>query len=693
MSSRTRRGLAVLASAASLAAGVIGATAPGAQAADGTEPVGGRIALYGGSGVVTVNPDGTGLQSVPGITNTAGLTPNWSPDGSRVVVGSPGELNTGRVTGTTSRITLPGPDGDVSGGSWDSAVYWADGSAIVSSTGSELFHGPSDGSYGSEPLLPESLRPSGSCDGQPTTAPDGTVAFVRVDPCGSPAGPDVWAFDPDTRTIKKIVSGASYPAYSADGASLAFTKVVDGRRQIFTAAADGTGATQVTTDAVDHKDLSWDPAGGRIAYDAVDPVSGAVTAKVLTLSDGSVTTLSTTASKPAWQPLRHDTLVRVYGTGDIGIDDAASRWTFDTLGAAHIPGLLPAKSAVLVNKGNATYATPAVSLASEKQGPVLLTSGNALDAAAVTELKRSLPKGSTVYLVGGTNLLGTGVESQVQALGYKPLRLGGTDLASVSARVAKQIAATPSWIFVADGNDYHDPISASSAAGALGYRGTGVVLLTRGTTVPSSVQSYLNGLDPAKTNLVSVGTNSRKALENTTLNKPWSFWDVSGADTEATAVNLARFWWTAPNVTTVENTWSWQNAVAGNAATATYGPVLWSTIARLSPGTADYLTGESASVRMVQTFGGNDSYAPAMRTDIGTAIAASSDWMSTHWYAGGTPPVPASASKAGLSARALTEEGATAAGPRAEVTPGAAGTLRPAEVPSLRSSFTRRTTS
>ena len=649
MKSRTRRSLAALVSAASLAAGLLGAAASNAQALS-ISAKGGRISLYGGTGVETVNPDGTGLTSVPGISNAPGIAPNWAPDGSRLLGGSGvDQLTTVRTTGASSPLTLQSTDGPGRGSGYKDAVYWLDGSYVISSTGEQLFYGPSDGAYAEEPLLTDAQDPPSDCDGDPTTSPTGLVAFARTEPCGNDAGPGIWTYDPVTDSVAKIVTSGSYPSFSADGSQLAYTAVVDGRKQLFVSAPDGTGAKQLTTDATDHSGASWDPDGGRIAYDSTDPATGTVTTKILTLSDGSTAALAG-GTRPAWQPLRSNALDRVYGTGAIGIDDAASAWTFDTVGATHVPGLIPARSAVLVNKGNSTYAAPGISLAAEKQGPVLMTSTNSLDPAVTTELKRSLPKGSTVYLVGGTNLLGSAVASQVTALGYTALRMDGTDLAGVSARVARQITTVPSWVFVADGTEYHDPIAASTAAASLGYRGLGVVLITRGTSVPSTVMNYLNALDPTKTNLVSVGTNARVALENAPFTKQWSFWDVSGSSNEQTAVNLANFWWAAPNVATVQDTWTWQNAVAGNAATATYGPMLWSTVAALSSQSAAYLTQESASVQNVQTFGGNDAYSVAERADIGNAIGVDSSWMTTVWAPGGIPPVTPAATAKSLRA-------------------------------------------
>ncbi|WP_435127832.1 TolB family protein [Actinacidiphila sp. bgisy144] len=652
MKARTRRGLAALTSAASLATGLLYVTAQQAGAmtvAAGT----GQISVVDSFGVNTADADANEASEVPNLPDTARLSANWAPDGSRLVAGGqdPTRLTSTRLVGSPSHVTTEWPQG-ASGAQYTDAAFWLDGSDIVTSTGQELFYGPSDASYGQQPLLTgDNQQPAGTCDTHPSASILGPLAFERAT-CGE-TGSDIWTLDPSTNAVRRIVSDGADPAYSADGSQLAFTRVVDGYRQIFAAAADGTGAKQITTDAVNHVDPAWDPAGGRIAYGAATSSSAsadAATTRIVNLANGISTVYSNSGTKPAWQPVRNNTLDRVYGTGGITIDQAASRFTFDTTGATHEPGLITAHSAVLVDKANATYATPAISLAAEKQGPIVLTSSTSLDATATAELKRTLPKGSTVYLEGNTSQLSATVLSQVTALGYTALRMDGADLASVSARTAVQITKKPDWVFVADGMDYHDPVAASTAAGALGYRGLGVVLLTKGTTIPAAVKTYLNSLDPDTTGLVSVGANARTALENTPLAAQWQFYDVSGSSYEQTAVNLAQFWWTSPNVATVDGGSTWSNAVTGNAVTATYGPALWSAADSLSPLTAGYLTKESASIQEVVAFGGNDSYAPAARTSIGNAVAISSAQLTTVWWAGGAAPAAASAKTA---ARAL----------------------------------------
>ncbi|MFK0141225.1 TolB family protein [Streptomyces murinus] len=661
MNSRTRRHLATLTSAASLAAGLLGAAAPGAQATPTAPDTStGLLSLYGGTnGAETVNSDGTGLRSVPDITS-ANHALNWAPDGSKVVAAA-GKVTTGRVTGATSLVTLPAATGTRSGAADEDPVYWQDGSAVVYSTGGQLVYGPSDGSWAPEPLLTSGQEPASAYDVHPTASPAGTLAFERRTTGGTNQG--IWLYDPGNGTVTRIVDEGASPVFSADGSQLAFTRQVDGWSQVFVAGADGGDAKQITTDASDHLFPTWDPAGHRLAYEAHSTHAGASddvqTVRLLDLRDGTTKEITGAGkgAKPAWQPLRQNYLARVYGTGPLTIDAAASRWTYDKTGAAHVPGLVTARSAVLVNKSNATYSAPGITLAAEKQGPLLMTSGSGLDSAAAAELKRTLPKGSTVYLNGPTKLLSSKVADQVTALGYKALRMDASDLSGLSARVAKQITATPSWIFLADGGEYHDPIAAATAAGALGYRGTGVVLLTNGKTVPSSVKSYINALNPKTTNLVTVGYNADQAVQHTAFTKSWSYWAIGGKAHEDVAANLARFWWTAPNSAVVEDTWTWQNAAAGGAATATYGPMLWSTEGTLSAQASTYLSQEAASVSVVETFGGNSSYLPANRTAIGNAIAASSAWTSTIWAAGGDVPA---ATARGVKAPALVAGGGEA---------------------------------
>jgi hypothetical protein len=635
-----RRSLAALASATALVAGVLGTIAPGAQAATAPPITAGKIAMWDGlHGVELLGADRTGLHHVAGLTAGARV-PNWAPDGSRVVTGStPQGLTTGRTTDTAVPVTLPPATTGLrdNSASYDSPVYWWQGTYVVFSAGGQLAYQPSDGSYAAEPLLTDAQEPSDVSDVHPTASANGNVlAFQRVRTATS-EDLGIWAYDGSTGELKQIITTGSSPVLSADGSMLAFTRQVGGFDQLFTANADGTDVKQVTTDESRHLNPTWDPAGGRLAYD-----DGTAT-KLLDPATGISSPLTATGTLPAWQPLQQNNLIRIYPSETTGIDASASHWTFDTLGAPHQDGFLAAKSAVLVNKASASTAAPAVALAAEKQGPVVLTSATTLDATAVAELQRSVPKGSPVYLDGSTATLADTVLNQVNALGYQALRLTGTgtDRYGISVRVAQQISRTPSWIFVADGADYHDPIAAAAAAGSQGFKGTGVVLLTDGKTVPAVVKNYLNAVNPETTNLVTVGSNATQAMENAVLTKTWNFWAIDGSTPAAVAANLAGFWWAAPNEATVVGDNTWENAVVGGAVSATYSPLLWSAQSSLSPETSTYLTQRAASIRNVETYGDGKQYTAPSLAGISTAIAATADGTTTFRFPGGDLPATA----------------------------------------------------
>src|SRR5438270_810652 len=79
-----------------------------------------------------------------------------------------------------------------------------------------------------------------------------------------------------------------------------------------------------------------------------------------------------------------------------------------------------------------------------KQGPLLLTASEGLDSRVQTELQRVLPAGSTVYLLGGTGALSQAVQDRVQAMGYNPVRLFGSNRFETAVAVADQGLGNPS---------------------------------------------------------------------------------------------------------------------------------------------------------------------------------------------------------------------------------------------------------
>ncbi|HXV90856.1 MAG TPA: protein kinase [Gemmatimonadales bacterium] len=122
-------------------------------------------------------------------------------------------------------------------------------------------------------------------DIQATVAPGGgQVAFVRSNLPGGRLQPsdvlgwygeggDIWVLDPATGVETLLVRDAFNPAYSPDGARVAFDAEFAGPRRIWTTDARGRNPQQVTTDsseAVVHTSPAWSPDGARLAFRLIE---------------------------------------------------------------------------------------------------------------------------------------------------------------------------------------------------------------------------------------------------------------------------------------------------------------------------------------------------------------------------------------------------------------------------------------
>jgi putative cell wall-binding protein len=73
-------------------------------------------------------------------------------------------------------------------------------------------------------------------------------------------------------------------------------------------------------------------------------------------------------------------------------------------------------------------------------GPLLFAeSTGALPPSTRTELVRALPRGATVYLLGGAAALPVPLEAELARLGFRPHRLAGADRESTAAAVAREL--------------------------------------------------------------------------------------------------------------------------------------------------------------------------------------------------------------------------------------------------------------
>jgi len=269
--SPARSGRVVLALAAPLLAGALYAAVTSRADADPLASDGViAFQLYGersapDDGVWLVNPDGTGLHRLP-HQRPVSAAPRWSPDGKTLLVLAVG-------TSATSLYTIR-PDG-------------SGARTVLTARSANLMPGYADWSPTGKEIAVIRGRPCNQlvCDARldvlslgtgrlrtvmtgvlglspPAWSPDGaTIAFVRA------RDRALCSVALDSGRVRLLAAGtplAVYPDWSPDGARLGFTRVDPTYGTAYIAAADG-GNPRRAVRRDDHG-LSWSPDGKRFAF-------------------------------------------------------------------------------------------------------------------------------------------------------------------------------------------------------------------------------------------------------------------------------------------------------------------------------------------------------------------------------------------------------------------------------------------
>lgn len=159
--------------------------------------------------------------------------------------------------------------------------------------------------------------------------------------------------------------------------------------------------------------------------------------------------------------------------------------------------------AVLAYGENYADALSAVPLAKKYDAPILLTYTNSIPANVMDEFK-SLNVGK-VFIIGGTAVVSSNVEAQLNSQGIQVERLGGVDRYDTSVKVAEKFGNVDT-LTVATGEDYSDAISIGPAAAAMGVP----VLLVPKNIMPDATKEYINKLKTIKNSEYSNPQNGQK---------------------------------------------------------------------------------------------------------------------------------------------------------------------------------------
>ena len=136
----------------------------------------------------------------------------------------------------------------------------------------------------------------------PAFAPDGRqIAFVgAVD-----GNTDIYVIDDDGSNLRRLTTGGSIestPAWSPTGRQIAFTSSRAGNPQIYVMDAEGTNVRRVSFDGNWNDDAVWSPDGEWLAYTSA--ISGRYQIRLYNLTTGETKVLAGRGSneQPSWSP-------------------------------------------------------------------------------------------------------------------------------------------------------------------------------------------------------------------------------------------------------------------------------------------------------------------------------------------------------------------------------------------------------
>jgi putative cell wall-binding protein len=289
---------------------------------------------------------------------------------------------------------------------------------------------------------------------------------------------------------------------------------------------------------------------------------------------------------------------RLFGATRQGTAVAASTSEFPTAGSA--------SAVVLARADDFADALAGGPLAARKKGPLLLTSSAALDAVTATEIQRVLPKGGTVYLLGGTSALSDAVATAIAALGDVATRIAGTDRYGTAVAIAGAMG-NPTTVFEASGTNFPDAISAVPAAVA----NNGAILLTDGSAPAAATSAYL-----------STYATTRYAIGGPAAYADPSAIGIAGADRYATSQAVALAFFPDTKGVSIASGANFPDALAAGPLAGTAGePVLLvpPTGALPEPITS-YLATHAGGIASVQAFGGTAAVDANVLSEVKQAI-------------------------------------------------------------------------
>ena len=206
---------------------------------------------------------------------------------------------------------------------------------------------------------------------------------------------------------------------------------------------------------------------------------------------------------------------------------AASRAAFPDAAARH----------VLLSRAD-EYADALAGSALAADGPLLYTPGQGpLPSPVLAEVRRVLPRGRTVFVLGGPAAVAPRVAQQLEAAGYDVRRLAGSGREQTAVAVGDQVSAgRPTTVVLVRGYAWPDAVAAAPLAAISRLP----VLLARPDHLPAATAEALARWRPERVLVVgSTDALSDRVADQAVDITGAEVTRISGGDRRATAVALA----------------------------------------------------------------------------------------------------------------------------------------------------------
>ncbi|MCO5385849.1 MAG: cell wall-binding repeat-containing protein [Desulfosporosinus sp.] len=250
--------------------------------------------------------------------------------------------------------------------------------------------------------------------------------------------------------------------------------------------------------------------------------------------------------------------------------------------------------AIIVSGESFSDALCSAPLAKKYNAPLLLTTKDSLNEQTRTQLARLEVK--RVIMVGGTDIISSGVEQSIKTMGIGVLRIVGTDRYDTSIKIAQAMGEFDQAV-IASGETFPDALSIAPIAAMKGMP----ILLTPKDKLPASIEAYL--LKNAQSTYVVGGTG---VISDNVLKQLPSPKRLSGITRYETNISIIKEFEDELDFSTcyVSTGEKFADALSGSALASLFHSPLILVSDPVEQATIDYISTKISSIKKEVVFGG-----------------------------------------------------------------------------------------